>query len=204
LGRPAFPAIVVSVSDHQRDFVRLPNHLEQRLSNAARRHPPGQIARTVARIGSPSLVALEGLAVAVALRASGRPSFPAAVAAPIAIAGGKALKRIAGRPRPGRKRFGSMGRQSFPSTHVAGPVALLASLACIAPPTPGWRALLAIGSGTAIIVGLERVRAGAHWASDVVAGAALGALVGTVLGCVARTKPAGDRVPEQDRGMSSL
>jgi membrane-associated phospholipid phosphatase len=69
-------------------------------------------------------------------------------------------------------------------------------LACIAPPTPGWRALLALGSGIAMVVGLERVRAGAHWATDVVAGAAFGALVGTVLGRVNRRTPAGDRVPE--------
>jgi membrane-associated phospholipid phosphatase len=184
--------------------VRFPNRLEHRLSSAARSHPPGQVSRAVAIVASPWLITLEGLVLATALRASGRPSLPVAVAAPLALTSGKVLKRIVARPRPGRKRFGRMGRQSFPSTHVAGPVALLACLACIAPPTPGWRTLLAIGGGTAIIVGIERVCAGAHWASDVVGGAAFGALVGTVLGWLARTDASGDRAPEQDGGMSSL
>ena len=66
--------IVATGPDRQRDCVRLPNHLEQGSSNAARRHPPGQVARMVSRIGSPWLVALEGLAAAAALRASGRPA----------------------------------------------------------------------------------------------------------------------------------
>ncbi|MFL5312128.1 MAG: phosphatase PAP2 family protein, partial [Myxococcales bacterium] len=47
-------------------------------------------------------------------------------------------------------------------------------------------AALALASGAAFVVGRERVCAGEHWASDVVAGTVLGVAIGTVLGRLAR------------------
>ena len=77
-------------------------------------------------LASPWAATVEGLAAAVALRASGRPGLPAALAAPSALMVGNALKRLIARPRPGLARFARKGRESFPSTHVAGPLAVLA------------------------------------------------------------------------------
>jgi membrane-associated phospholipid phosphatase len=133
-------------------------------------------------LASPWAAIVEGLAVAVALRASGRPGLPAALAAPSALMVGNMLKKWIARPRPGLTRFAHKGRESFPSTHVAGPIAVLTTAWCLAPRTAGWRAALALGSGIAFVAARERVCAGEHWASDVVAGAALGAAIGAALG----------------------
>jgi membrane-associated phospholipid phosphatase len=163
-------------------------HLDAALSRRARAHPPGKASTSLAKLGLPSVVALEGLAAALALRAAGRPVLPAALAAPLVCAGEKAMKAFAHRRRPGLKRWGRNGHQSFPSSHVGGPFALLAALAWTAPRTPGWRALLALGTGAAVAVGIERVRAGAHWPSDVVVGIFFGTLCGTALGALGRRR----------------
>ena len=133
-------------------------------------------------LASPWAAIVEGLAAAVALRASGRSGLPAALAAPSALVVGNMLKKWIARPRPGLTRFTRKGRESFPSTHVAGPVAVLTTAWCLAPRTTGWRAALALGTGVAFVAARERVCAGEHWASDVVAGAALGAAIGAALG----------------------
>jgi undecaprenyl-diphosphatase len=125
---------------------------------------------------------VEGVAAALALRAIGYPWIPAAVAPPSAVTLGKALKRIVSRRRPGIAGFKRKAKESFPSTHVAGPVALLACLWRLAPPTPGWRVALCVGGAATLLAALERVRAGQHWPSDVAAGAVLGVAVGAGLG----------------------
>ncbi len=141
-------------------------------------------------LASPWAATVEGLAAAVALRASGRPGLPAALAAPSALLIGKTLKKWIGRPRPGLARFTRKGRESFPSTHMAGPLAVLASTWCLAPPTMAWRSALALGGAAALVVARERVCAGEHWASDVLAGVALGAAIGVAFGrlAMARTR----------------
>jgi membrane-associated phospholipid phosphatase len=120
-------------------------HIDSVVSHIARRHPAGKAARAVAKLGSPSIVAAEGLAAAIALH-DGRSSLAVALASPVAIGIGKLLKRLVPRPRPGLHRFGHEGLGSFPSTHVAGPVALLVCLACVAPPDRRWRLALALGA----------------------------------------------------------
>jgi undecaprenyl-diphosphatase len=169
-------------------------HLDAALSRRSRARSPGKALAAVANLGLPWIATLEGLAAALALRATGRPALPAALAAPLAVAGENAIKRFAHRRRPGLRRFGRRGHRSFPSSHVGGPCALLAALAWTAPPTPGWRALLAAGGGAAMAIGIERVRAGAHWPSDVVAGIFFGTLVGTALGILTRSARPRDRV----------
>ena len=136
-------------------------------------------------LASPWAATVEGLAAAVALRASGRPGLPAALAAPSALMVGNALKRLIARPRPGLARFARKGRESFPSTHVAGPLAVLACVWCLAPRTMGWRAALGLGAAVTVVAARERVCAGEHRASDVVAGAALGAAIGLAVGRLA-------------------
>jgi membrane-associated phospholipid phosphatase len=133
---------------------------------------------------------LEGFAVAAALRASGRPALPAIIAGPAGDALGKALKKLTHRSRPGRARFAKNGRESFPSTHIAGPTALLACAYRVAPRTRRWRAALATATGAVLLIGIERVRAGKHWASDVAVGATLGIAVGTLLGGAAAARSA--------------
>jgi len=146
-------------------------------------------------LASPWAATVEGLAAAVALRASGRPGLPAAMAAPFALVLGKILKRLIGRPRPGLARFSRKGRESFPSTHMAGPLALLASTWFLAPRTAAWRLGLALGGAIALVVARERVCAGEHWASDVAAGAALGAVIGAGLGRLAMARAAESTCP---------
>jgi membrane-associated phospholipid phosphatase len=149
----------------------------------------------IAALASPWAATVEGLVAALALRAAGRPALPAAVAAPLTLGAGKALKTLVDRRRPGLARFTRKGMQSFPSTHVAAPVAVLASVACLAPRTKKWRTALALGGVATIVVARERLSAGAHWASDVAAGAALGAVIGTVLGRVGRPERSPRHVP---------
>lgn len=113
-----------------------------------------------------------------------------------AVAGGMAanlLKLLVGRTRP--RHYASLpdswqetfrgwlpwlsegtGGQSFPSAHTATAVALAVMLSAAYPRGRWWFATLAI------LVGLHRVQSGAHYPSDVFAGAAVGWLVGQ--GCL--------------------
>jgi undecaprenyl-diphosphatase len=156
--------------------------LDHALESAGRRHPAGTAAKSLARLCSPPAAIAQGIAAALALRRQGRPATPALLAVPVAIGAGKALKRLVRRPRPLWTRLSRKGQQSFPSTHVAGPVALLVCLGWIAPRGFRWGSVLALGSSLVAAVAVERICAGAHWPSDVAGGAVLGAMVGTALG----------------------
>jgi undecaprenyl-diphosphatase len=129
---------------------------------------------------------LEGLMAAVALRKSGRAPLAVATAAPLAIGVGKVLKRLISRRRPLPSRLRKNGRQSFPSTHMAGTTALLSCLWVVAPRTSNWRAALSLATIGGLVSAVERLTAGAHWPSDVGAGAVLGTIVGTSLGHASR------------------
>jgi membrane-associated phospholipid phosphatase len=178
--------------------LRLSN-LDGALSLSTRHRPPGEAARICAALASPWAATVEGLAAALALRASGRPGLAAAVSAPTTLIVGQMIKRLVSRPRPGLARFTRTGRQSFPSTHVAAPVALLACLWRLAPRTAAWRAVLGLGGVLALVVARERVCAGEHRASDIAAGAVLGAVMGSALGGIAvarRAKATASRATE--------
>jgi membrane-associated phospholipid phosphatase len=151
------------------------------ISRAARRHPAGKTARFMAKLCSPWAATAQGIAAAAVLRATGRPSFGVAIAPLAAVAGGKLLKRATHRPRPGFKRWQRNGHRSFPSSHVAGPAALLTAVWFHSPTRARVTVAFALGAVVAAI-GLERLRAAAHWPSDIAAGTALGILVGGTLG----------------------
>jgi decaprenylphosphoryl-5-phosphoribose phosphatase len=155
--------------------------LDRMLEHAGRRHPPGNVARMVARLAQPSASIVEGLVAAVALRNEPRAAWATALAAPLANACGEGLKDLARRPRPLAARFTRNGRQSFPSTHLAGVSALIACLWGVAPPTKLWRCIAGAATAAVTAVAVERICAGAHWPSDVVAGALLGTAVGAGL-----------------------
>jgi len=157
------------------------SRLDRAISRAARRHPARKPARLLAALCSPWAATVQGVATAAALRASGRPSGGVALAPFAAVTVAKLLKRATHRPRPGWKRFRRNGWRSFPSSHVAGPVALLTALWVGSPPRARAAIAVALG-GVLLAVGVERLRDGAHWPSDVVAGGALGVLVGGALG----------------------
>ena len=129
---------------------------------------------------------MQGLAAAAALRREGRPWLPVALSAPSAIGAAKVLKKLTARNRPGFTRFKSKGKESFPSSHVAGHAAVLAALWCLAPRSNGWRGALIAACGLPFAIGVERVCAGRHWPTDVIAGATLGTAVGLALGGLAR------------------
>lgn len=106
--------------------------------------------------------------------------FPALLALVGAGLVAQALKRLVVTPRPlavlGADRvhvvLEPLSRLSFPSGHAAASAALAAALTVRYGRQAAWLwALAALG-------GLSRVYVGAHWATDVVAGWALGATVG--------------------------
>ena len=158
------------------------SHLDHALSRTGRLAPPGMAGHLLAKAVSPWGATVQGLAAAVALRAAGRPWLPVALTAPAAVGVAKLLKRVTSRPRPGITRFKKDGKQSFPSSHVAGPAALFTSLFFLAPRTNAWRLVLTIGGAITATAAVERICAAKHWPSDVLAGAALGAAVGGAIG----------------------
>jgi membrane-associated phospholipid phosphatase len=105
-----------------------------------------------------------------------------------------ALKRAVGRVRP----WIALGLPapvmtphdpSFPSGHAAGCFCVAAFLAFALP--AAWpdaryraRAVVVLAGGLAVLIALSRVYLGAHFPSDVAAGALLGALVGALAGAV--------------------
>ncbi|PZG97158.1 phosphatase PAP2 family protein [Streptomyces sp. NTH33] len=83
-------------------------------------------------------------------------------------------KQLADRPRPPKQWFphdeadDRPDSSSFPSGHTAAAVAFTAAIA------PTWPAAGAACALPAAMVALERVQSGAHYPSDVAAGAAIG------------------------------
>ena len=83
-------------------------------------------------------------------------------------------KQLTDRPRPPKEWIphdeveDRPGTSSFPSGHTAASVAFTAAV------TPAWPAAGALCAVPAALVAVERVQSGAHYPSDVAAGAALG------------------------------
>lgn len=99
-----------------------------------------------------------------------------------ANAAGTLIKYTAGRARPyaedGKRRFTPLrfksARTSFPSGHTVSAF----SVASVFAARSGSRAVKVFAYSLASSVALQRVYADKHWASDVLAGAALGTAVG--------------------------
>jgi undecaprenyl-diphosphatase len=72
--------------------------------------------------------------------------------------------------------------QSFPSTHASDSAAAAAVFAWGAP------RLSTLGLVLVLVIGVSRVYLGVHWPTDVLAGWALGALVGMALVAIARLR----------------
>jgi undecaprenyl-diphosphatase len=91
------------------------------------------------------------------------------------------LKPLAARPRPCqefhdvRAPLECGSGKSFPSTHAADSAAAATVFAWALP------RFSALGIVIAVVVGFSRVYLGEHWPSDVVAGWALGIVIGVLL-----------------------
>ncbi|MDP9037568.1 MAG: phosphatase PAP2 family protein [Myxococcota bacterium] len=104
------------------------------------------------------------------------------------------IKLAVGRTRPWiimglAAPLGSPHDGSFPSGHASGSFCVAAFLVTALPaawPSSPWTARLVAGLGVfvAALIALSRVYLGAHFPSDVLAGAALGSLAGATAGSV--------------------
>ncbi|KUN25167.1 phosphatidic acid phosphatase [Streptomyces antibioticus] len=90
------------------------------------------------------------------------------------LASNGVCKQLADRSRPPEEWFphdevrDRPDSSSFPSGHTAAAVAFTAAVA------PSWPVVSAVCAVPAVMVALERVQSGAHYPSDVAAGAAIG------------------------------
>ena len=136
----------------------------------------------VSRIGVPRDMYLLAAAGAIAVWRKGvrRGAAGVALSALGAVVAYETLKRLVGRARPpGLGLVSEAGTYSFPSAHATASAAVCAALAYVC-----WREgfvnrfwAVALGAGVPALVGTSRVYLDAHWASDVVAGWAVGALI---------------------------
>jgi membrane-associated phospholipid phosphatase len=111
------------------------------------------------------------------------------------------LKLAVGRVRPWiamglAAPLGAPHDGSFPSGHASGSFCVAAFLAVALPavwPSPAWRVRFVAGTTLALasLIAVSRVYLGAHFPSDVLAGALTGACIGAVAGgrYVSRRRP---------------
>jgi membrane-associated phospholipid phosphatase len=145
-----------------------------RWDNAAARwgaaHTTGtaeSVVRVVTQLGSTPVIIAVSLLTAVIeyrrIRTRAVPGFLATVVVS-ELAINNLVKVAVGRTRPNVARLVQASGFSFPSGHTASSAAVYAAIA-----------LLAGGAGgITVAVGASRVLLGAHWLTDVIAGAALG------------------------------
>ncbi|MEV8550660.1 phosphatase PAP2 family protein [Streptomyces glaucescens] len=158
------------------ESVELDRVLTQR---AASRIPPGvgKVLSAVEEAAESTKLWCAAAVVMVSL--GGRRGRRAAGAGLTALAGAQLIsnrlcKQLVDRPRPPKEWFphdeadDRPGSSSFPSGHTAAAVAFTAAVA------PAWPAAGAACAVPAAMVALERVQSGAHYLSDVAAGAAIG------------------------------
>ncbi len=132
------------------------------------------LALDISRLAQPQVGAVEAVVLAAwpGLRRSER---ILALAAPL-IAGltGHGLKRLIPRRRPGWAGLSANGKQSFPSTHAAHAAALAFAAAHLARNHGAGTGADAAAAAVLAAIGFARLRARAHWPTDVMAGALLG------------------------------
>lgn len=165
-------------------------------------------ASLVRTLGGPGAVAIPLVTYGVGVLARDRATATVGLHAGEAVVAASVvttiLKAAAGRARPyvshdsdaasfafGRGLRHGDAYQSFPSGHATASFALAAALA--GEGRTRWARLnrftAPLGFGVAALVGASRVYHDAHWASDVLAGAGVGTVVGSVVSRYARAHP---------------
>jgi membrane-associated phospholipid phosphatase len=150
-------------------------------SNESSSPGEGDLARTAQPLGNSAIVLPALAATWLVARVSGRTEAASAitrigVSVCAAGAGALLIKEVVGRSRPDESPGDSdnlqpfSGHESFPSGHAA----VAFSLATAINRESSWRGTPWITYPLATLVGWSRVHDQQHWASDVVAGAALG------------------------------
>jgi membrane-associated phospholipid phosphatase len=131
-------------------------------------------ADLVSRLAQPSSVLVAALASTFLPQLERRDRAVLMAAPLLAGVAGHILKLYVPRDRPGSKRFSPQGDQSFPSTHCAHTAAFAFAVAHVARQNGlgRWTTVGAVAATTAVAV--ARLRAGAHWPTDVIAGWLLG------------------------------
>jgi undecaprenyl-diphosphatase len=166
LAVPATRGLVQSVDDAVREF-----------AVTIRNGPATAVALALSLIGSAWVTwpvrVLVGLLLAARTRWLQLTAFALSVVTSEVCIGG--LKTLYDRPRPPGSMIETSGA-SFPSGHaIAATVTGFWIVIALVPPTPArWR-FAAWAVGFAFVMALSRVYLSAHWLSDVVAGAFLGA-----------------------------
>ncbi len=138
----------------------------------------------VAAVGDPGVLrlVLAVAAVLLAWRRAWRSSLWIAAVAVVEAAASPLLKDLVGRSRPAwSSPITTVGGYSFPSGHAAGAglfatVAIVVTLSAL-PPGRLRAVLCAVWVLVGVVVGLDRVFLGVHYASDVVAGWLLGSAI---------------------------
>ena len=139
-----------------------------------------RVVKVITQVGSTSVVAVALLTVAVVeyrrLPTRAIPLFFATVMLS-ELAVNNLIKVLVGRDRPNVARLVQANGFSFPSGHTAAAAAAYAAIALVVGRRRSRRthALLAsVAGGITVAVATSRVLLGAHWLTDVLAGAAVG------------------------------
>jgi membrane-associated phospholipid phosphatase len=194
VGRDLVHLVVRPVEFDQQDWTRLALGagvvgavalFDNRIRNSVVGTGSGTTALSVRPIGTWGGVAVMGAALAAGgvfhdsnLASMGLDGIEASLFSALLIT--PVLKHIAGRPRPNAGQGASdleplSANQSFPS----GEVTLAFTNAAVIAAHTDSPVIRGVAWGLAGLVGWERMRLDAHWASDVVAGALIGTAVGS-------------------------
>ncbi len=153
---------------------------------AHRSHGFDVAASVIADLGSPAATAAAGLICAALLSWRARSVIPGVVVigtVGAAALAETALKAVVERPQSPAELQLPVGFDSFPSGHVTGTAALLGIIAvCVgvarSRTVRAWLAGSAVGG--VLVVAVSRLYLGAHWLTDVIGGAVLGAVFVTL------------------------
>ncbi|HEX4445469.1 MAG TPA: phosphatase PAP2 family protein [Polyangiaceae bacterium] len=154
--------------------------IDERLAVVAGVHEHS--AKRISALVEPRFIALEALGLAMLPRLRPRERSMLIAAPLMAALGGHALKLLFPRERPDKTRFTPTGGQSFPSTHAANSMALLLAAARVTRAHGAGYWVYLAASGLGAVIGVARIRAAAHWPTDVLAGICLGT---AAAGCAA-------------------
>jgi membrane-associated phospholipid phosphatase len=161
-------------------------------------------ARALTHLGDPLVVTAVTVAIALllAVRRQWRAAAYALVVRAVATVLGFAVKTSVARARPDLPHpVATAHGQSFPSGHALGSAALWGSLAVLLASRLGRPWLVSIAVVVPLVVAATRVLLGVHFASDVVAGLALGWVVAVVTADLLRLRET-DVPPSTDRSQA--